>query len=125
MHTISNELTPQQTKALPYLVGAHSITEGAKKAGVTPRTVHRWLEEDGFQKEYHKQTWRLADIALNHLATNTNKAVETLLGLLDSENDTVKLRAARDILNMTMKLKQMGELEQRIEELEQLAEVKR
>jgi DNA-binding transcriptional MerR regulator len=123
MHTISNELTPPQIKALPHLVGANSITEGAKKAGVNPRTVHRWMEEDAFKKEYHKQTWRLADIALNHLATNTNKAVETLLSLLDSENDIVKLRAARDIINMTTKLKLMSEWEQRIEELEQLAEV--
>jgi HEAT repeat protein len=63
----------------------------------------------------------VADAAMSILLSHVQKAVDTLVELLDSEKPTVRRAAARDLLDMTIKLKTMDDLEARLEKLEQLA----
>lgn len=59
----------------------------------------------------HRAMGRLADIS--------TKAVDTLEALLGAESDSVKLGAARIILEAGTRLREIVELEERLAELEE------
>ena len=47
-------LTHRQMAALPHLVESPTVSEGARQAGISRRTVHRWMEDDHFRAEFDK-----------------------------------------------------------------------
>jgi hypothetical protein len=60
----------------------------------------------------------MVDAAVGKLANASTRAVRTLTNLLTAESESVRLGAARSILELGAKLRESAELEQRISELE-------
>jgi len=60
---------------------------------------------------------------MSSLLSHVQEAVDTLVDLLGSDKPTVRRAAAHDLLDMTMKLKTVDDLEKRLEQLEELAGV--
>ena len=59
------------------------------------------------------------------IAQNIEKAVSTLVGLLDTGDDRVKRLTANDIVNHFLKRRELVDLEERIERIEERLETSR
>jgi transposase len=113
-------LTAKQARVIPYLLGAPSLEEGCKRAGVSKVTVYDWLKQPNFRQELKRQRDEMIERALDCLKANVSKATETLVKLLDSKSEPIRARAAEDILEFAQKALEHEELERRIEALERL-----
>lgn len=56
-------------------------------------------------------------VASHRLTNIVGKAVDTLERLLDSDNENVQLSAARTVIDGTVKMRQLAELEQELEQI--------
>ena len=118
-------LTENQRRVLPFLVSAPSLTQACREAGIAPKTVYQWLHESpAFREALRNRRKAVADAALDSLKTRVEKAVDTLEDLLTCESDSVRRSAARDILDLALRLKENQEIEERLSKLEQLQEVR-
>lgn len=72
-----------------------------------------------FRGELDRQRDEVAAEAFGVLSQSLTKAVETLVGLLDHEDDSLRRLTAKDIIDHYLKHKEFRELEERIEAMEQ------
>ena len=112
-------LTVRQSSVIPYLLAAPSFEEGCRRAKVSKVTVYVWMKEESFRAELKRQRDELIERALDSLKANVSKATETLVKLLDSESESMRARAAEDIIEFAQKALEHEELERRIEALEE------
>jgi hypothetical protein len=75
-----------------------------------------------FKAELERQRVEVAAEAFGVLSQGLTKAVETLMCLLDHEDDRLKRLTAKDIIEYFLKYKELRELEERIAAIEQKLE---
>jgi hypothetical protein len=107
------------------LASGATMEAAAKQAGVSVRTVSRRMAEPGFKAEIDQARADLIERAVSVLAGISSAAVVTLGQLLKSDRDSVRLGAARSVLELTIKLREHSEFEQRLAAMEQLQEERR
>lgn len=112
-------LTAKQERVALLLAAGKGIKAAAEEAGVGERTVHTWLCDQPFRARVAALRGRLIDDAAGKLADAVSAASDELRALLADESSLVRLRAATEILNATIKIRDHVELSQRVEELEQ------
>ncbi len=112
------KLTTKQVKAIPVVVAASSYDKGCKTAKISRTTLHSWMQDETFAAEFDRQRNKIADTAFGMIAQNIEKAVSTLVGLLDTDDDRVKRLAANDIIGHFLKNREMGDLGERIKQIE-------
>jgi hypothetical protein len=110
-------LTDRQRRGLLALLSANSVSAAAVQAQVVERTLRRWLAEPTFREAYRHASRRLFDEATNALRAAAGEAVRTLRSALQSDNDSVRVRAAQVILEAAVKA-DLDDLAARIERLE-------
>ena len=94
----------------------------AKATNISESTVHRRLQDPTFRKALSNARSAVLAGVVNALANASDKAVDTLVELLDPKAvDTARLGAARAILEYSARMRESEELEQRIAELEEAA----
>lgn len=121
----SNEnpkLSPRQLQVLPHLLQSPSLEEAARRSGITPKQIHSWLKHPEFQEELKKQRNTIFCSALAILKTGTQKAVLTLISLLDDEDPRIRLIASEKVLSNAFKGVEFLDFEDRIAALEGLSE---
>jgi len=101
------------------LAGGATVPEAAARARVSVRTVQRRLDDPAFRQHVSEARGAMIARAVGQLADATTEAARTLRELLDAEAETVKLGAARAILEHAVKLRESAELETRIAALEE------
>jgi hypothetical protein len=106
------------TVIIAALAGGATVRDAAVAAKVSEPTVYRRLQDAEFRHLVSEARGAMLARAVGQLADASTKAVTTLKDLLDAENESVALGAARSILDMGSKLRETTELEQRISELE-------
>src|SRR5262249_9579814 len=100
------------------LAAGASIRRAASAAGLSTQTVQRRLADPAFRKELDAVRRRLVDQAIGRLAATLTAASATLRQLLKAQSEPVRLGAARAVLELHTRLKEAGELEARVAELE-------
>ena len=115
-------LTTKQAKAIPILLSARSYEQGCKKAKISKTTFYAWMQDEDFAAEFNRQRSEIVEAAFSMIAQNIEKAVTTLVGLLDTGDDRVKRLTANDIIGYFLKHKELDELEERIQQIEQQLE---
>ncbi len=99
-----------------------TVAQAAQKAGLSERTVFRRLEDPAFHKRIDAVRADMVKRAAATLIAATRLAAKTLLDLQDPKTPpAIRRRAARDILELSQKLRQSTILEKRLAELEQSA----
>jgi hypothetical protein len=88
-------------------------------AGVNRATVHDWLRNEDFRAEVERQRDAVTQGAFGMLASNLTRAIEVLAGLLNDGDKRLKRFAANDILNHFTRHKELNELTERSEAIEQ------
>lgn len=94
--------------------------EVARRAGVSDRTLRRWLKQDAFRRQVEDARAGLISSTVGRLADATTDAVATLVALLGTGNPpAARLGAARAILEMANRYRESEELEKRLAALEE------
>ena len=111
-------LTHRQRRVIPHLLAAPSTEEACRRARINKTTVYEWLKEESFREELKRQRDEMIERALDSLKASVAKATETLVKLLDSDKETIRARAAENLIEFAQKAIEVEELEKRIEALE-------
>jgi AcrR family transcriptional regulator len=96
-----------------------TASEAAAAAGVSERTVRRRLSDPEFKNLVDESRTELLDAALVRLTSQAIHAVDTLAGLMKpQEPPSVRLGAAKAILDFGLRLRAEGELGDRLSAIE-------
>jgi len=118
---VSEKLNNRQLKAIILLLEGKSIEEVSKALGIAVNTMYRWLEKEAlFKKTYSEAKEKVFNEAIEDLKTGSREAVKTLLDLMRTgKKETARLGSAKTILELALRVKEINELEKRIEALEE------
>jgi hypothetical protein len=98
-----------------------TVDAAARQCGLSDRTVYRRLQDPEFQKRLERLRADMIQRSAGMLTAAAGEAVRTLLSLQkDATPAAVRLGAARAILEIGIKLRQMVEIEQRLAEVEEM-----
>lgn len=112
-------LSRKQARALPLLVAAANREAGCAAANVGRSTLTRWLAEVPFREALRAAEDLAYREALRDVQRASGEAVEVLRALLASEVESIRLRAAVEILAHGMKARDAVEIEERLAVLEE------
>ena len=116
----SNEkgLTLRQQNAIPHLMAPGTLEERARNAGVSPRTVRRWLQDRRFQSKLQQAGEEVMKLATTQLELVAHQAVAVLHDALYDGDVNVRLRAAQALVKLGQNAHYGERLEQQIATIE-------
>ncbi len=120
-----SELTDRQLKFLPVLLASPTYAQACRKGKISRDTLYEWLRQPEFRDELKKRRDELVKQSFALLSQSVGKAVETLVGLLDEPDGRLKRLAANDILDQHLKFKELDDLTQRVETVEERLQSRR
>jgi hypothetical protein len=100
------------------LAGGLTVVTAARKAGLSERSAYRRLSDDDFRRRATEARAAMVERALGRTADGMAAAALTLRRLLDSDSDSVRLGAARALLELGVKLRENCDQEGRLAALE-------
>ncbi len=100
----SDALTPQHSQAIVHLLEAPSVAEAARRSGVSRATIYNWLKKPHFRAELDHARRADHQARLNRLRSMVAPALDALEGLLKSEDERIRLRAAAEVLRAYQRL---------------------
>ncbi len=100
------------------LAAGRPHSEVAELAGWSDRTLGRRLRDEKFVAEVRAARSRVIELALGQLAGASSEAVSALVRLLNAEQESVQVSAARAILEYLAKFRADQDLDQRLRQLE-------
>ena len=118
-HDRMNGLSRRQRAALPYLVKAPTVSEGARMAKVARTTLYRWMSDPLFRTRLERLREDAADLARAELDGLMLKSVHVLADVMESDDDGLRYQAARTSINMGSRNYETRELKKRIELIEE------
>ena len=96
-----------------------TLDNAAHSAGMSPRTVHRRLKEPAFLERLKEARADMLQRTAGMLTAAGPESVKTLITLQQTTNaGSVRLGAARSVLEMGVKVREASELAQRLAALE-------
>ena len=107
-----------QLQALDHLLSGKTIQATADLIGVNERTIRRWQQQPEFITEYKSIKRSNFEAITERLRKMAEKAADNLERLMNSENESVALRANRAVLQLAKETAASMKLESQIEELE-------
>lgn len=119
---MAKNVSSKQKKAIRALLTGKTQSKAAAAAGVTDRTVSRWMQQDAFCDALRDAELQALAELCRVQATQATAAQQTLLEIMtDTEQPGgVRVRAASQFLSLLPRLREQVVLEERITELEQL-----
>ena len=116
------ELTPTQESAALALAAGCTEDEAARKAKCGSRTIRTWLvETPAFGRRVRELRDGMTARAVGRLVDMMTAAADALRRLLTAKSETVRLGAARAVLELGVKIRESAELIERIQALEDAA----
>lgn len=96
-----------------------TIETAANRAGVSVRTAYRRLRNPEFRRQVRELRAEIVQRTSSALSAASSEAVKTLIALQQAAQPAgVRLGAAKAILEIGIRLREITELEERISELE-------
>jgi hypothetical protein len=104
------------------IAGGESVAAAARKAGVSERTLLRWRAKDDFRRDVAAARAEMFGRALGSMAEGASSGALTLRQLsLRAKSESVRLGAARALVEMGTRLWESVEFEERLAALERRA----
>jgi hypothetical protein len=100
------------------LASGTSISDAAHQAGIDRRTVYRKLENPAFARQVAEFRDRLIGTALGRVADAMTRGADVLAQMLDSPQDHIRIRAARALISLGLRLRDSVDLTARMREVE-------
>ena len=116
----SSGISTKQKRAIAALLTGANCTEAAQTAKVHENTVYQWMHDPAFLAALHQAEADALQAVSRELVALAGKAAQTLDGVLDDPQarDSSKVRAADVVLGRILQMKELVDLEQRINALE-------
>src|SRR5438132_7579238 len=116
-------MAARKQRYVPILVSAlakgATVAQAAAQAGVSERTVYRRLGEQAFRDQIEALQNEMLQRAVAMLTAAAQEGIRSLVDLQnESTPPAVRRSAARDILEMGIRLREAAELEKRVIALE-------
>lgn len=113
------ELNPKQEAAALALSAGLTVGEAARRSGAGERTIKTWTATcPAFARRVTQLRSEMTGRALGRLVDGMAFAADALRKLLTAKSESVRLSAARAVLELGTKLRESVELEERIAALE-------
>lgn len=115
-------MTPKQEKALAALLTHATKEKAAEAAGITSKTLRKYLAEPEFQERYRAAFDELVGNAANTAKQSLLPAIACLRQILADKSCTApaRIQAARTLLEYGLKLNEQADIIERLEALEKL-----
>lgn len=113
-------LRTNQRKALEVITAGGTVAQAAASAGVTETTIYNWKSENVFKQALQDANNRILADTVTALTVASVRAVEILIMVAEDADSPAGTRvsAARAILDSTIKVRELYDLEERITALE-------
>lgn len=117
-------LTAKQVKALEALLDGANVQDAASAAGVNRKTVARWLQEPAYWKLYQVNSRRGLELAARRLTGKLDMAVDMVASVMEDDEapPSVRLRAAQQVIDGSLKLLEVTDFAERLAALEERLE---
>ena len=119
MQGFGGKLTHKQEQAIAALLSEATVASAAERAAVNEATLYRWLKQEQFVSAYREARRLVMEKSIAQLQQGSWAASTTLLKLLGSPSDSVRLRAATEILDQANKGLETLDFEERLRRLEE------
>ena len=117
----AEQISERQRLAMPFFITCRNVEEACAEARISPITYYEWMKQPGFKAGITAMRDQVVDEAIDTLKSAMTDAVCTLIDVMhDSESEKNKIQAANNIIDHFRKFKEVQELEQKINELEEL-----
>jgi len=115
------KLTAKQQKALEALLSEPTVLAAAEAAGVSRTTIFRWLGDSVFADAYRALRGQMLESTLTALQSASGDAVATLKTVMNDQEakGSERVSAARCVLEMTLRAREILEVEERLKVLEE------
>lgn len=100
------------------IAAGNSVARAARLAGISERTGFRRMQDPQVLQQISEMRSTLMDVAVDRLCHAADPASQTLYSLLQAPSDSVKLSAARAILEKSVTVRNYQELDSRMAEVE-------
>lgn len=116
----ATELTPKQAKFVACMLKHYTLEAACKELGISHETGRRMMLQEEVKQHYNEELQGLLDMALSRLYHLVEPAIAVLSKCLtEPEPNAVRLRAASIILEKTLDLHNIKEIDARLSELEE------
>jgi len=116
---MSQNVAPEKRSLLALaLASGSSIGDAAEKFGLSRRTVERWLAKPPFRRLIARLRSEMLASALGRMTGNMSRAADTVASLLEGAEPHIRLRAARALLSLGLRMQDAVDLTERVRELE-------
>lgn len=105
-------------RAILAILSEDNLATAASRVGVSERTIRRWTSEPAFQQELDFARRAAFQAGLDRVQALTAEAVATLASLLRQGPPTVRLGAARTVLELAFHRREEDAILGRLDELE-------
>jgi hypothetical protein len=115
-------LKPKQQLAIMELLKGSTFEEASSTAGVSDRTLRRWMQEPGFKQALSSGQSEMIGRAVRRLANLVDKSLDELETLLKVANlkPHERVQVIRTALNGFARIHEGAGLEDRLDEIERL-----
>lgn len=103
-----------------YLRNGFNLSETAKTLGICRQTVAKKIQTPEFQKQLTEYRKNLFQSASQQLLEATTKSSATLIKLLNSKNENIRLQSAVKILNIANDTTVIDDLETELNSLKEI-----
>lgn len=112
----------KKQKALAALMSSPTKDAAAKKAGISTKTMTRYLQDDEFSAAYKKAAADLVDSATKQMQQSLASAVARLRIIVSSNQEatTNQIAAARTLLEYSLKFTEFNDILKILEERDAL-----
>jgi len=104
------------------LLQSPTIAEASQRAGVSERTIYKWLSDDkAFNEKYREARKQALKTAIASLQNKANEAVAVLSEVMNDKDapPSTRVSSARAVLDMAFRSFELEELEARIQKIEE------
>jgi len=115
-------LTPKQQKAIVALLSNSTIEKAAVDAGISERTLYRWLNDPCFRDECRKSRRQLFSQSMGRIQKLASHAVTQLAMTIANPGvkDSVRVTASRTVLENARLSVELDDMNERLDQLENL-----
>ena len=100
------------------LAGGQTLRAAAEAAKIAERTATRRMADPAFRRRVTELRGDMVQRSLGRMAEGMSEAADVLRQLLAAKSESVRLGAARSLLELGVKLRESVELEERLRALE-------
>jgi len=104
------------------VASGQTLRDAAQAAGIGERTASRRWADPAFRRRVSELRDDMVQRSLGRMADGMTEAADVLRQLLAAESESVRLGAARSLLELGVKLRESVELEEEIGELGEIIE---